>query len=951
MIELLRFQNLRPAQSISGEERDQIGLPLYPDPGLSALANDLIDAADRGQHDALFTRFQDTGNVLTDLTKADPAVRLLYDWLNFKARPIRLADFKTLVAALRCDKRFDLERAWRLFADNLLFAIHADRLAANYCLDYQLLVRICHLIRATLDRTDDSFAVKPDVTDALIAQLLEQSLLIPPGAIFSRCPSKCRKIGGNPLPNPNPTLADATTPPQTPTPTPSDDPCHCECDTECKPPVDHRVCIRPYMGDLFLIREELARYEAGELADIENILAGEAKVRHHRMLNRTEASLELESTTETSTERDHSVAEKFTLQEEVKSTAEQRTNLDAGVTATLKYGDSVTVTPHANVTANWAKSQSQSLARGYAKDVVDRAVTKLAEKTRRLQITKTLREVEEINQHSIKNDDPTAVHRAGLYFWVNKVTHAQVMNYGRHMMFDLIVPEPAATFKTLFARKQASDVAVEQPKKPDITVAKINMSGYGELLAKYGIASTEALEPPDPMIFIQFALSGNIPKPDGNKSMAFSSHDIKSPEIPDGYRATKLSYDVRCSSGHPATTGDKDEVAVSVNIADFNIFTQSLNEYKSGGGKTNQDWSAAGEHVLKGEEGSIAASFAGFSSVALALNASFTIQVELKAEAFDKWRLKIYNAIMSDYLRKLEAWEQAKAPKASLFAIKGRNPFLNREIERNELKRHVIAALMGNYFAGIGAMMERVQPCGYPAIDFVQLEKDAPLIQFFEQVFEWEYLTYLFYHSMWARKCKWPELIDEDSGDPLFDKFLTAGATRVQVPVRPGMEHVFTWFLATGQIWGSSGEPPLPGDDEFVAMIQELKEARQGDYDERPGLVDVTKGSNVLALHDSGYYWDAVGAVPNKLLLDNDRDREILINYKVYRIVKVEQAKAGDTTKWNITINEPYPDASAADHKHATGAVFVGAPWEVVMPTQLVYLRNPKDALPTYPLS
>jgi hypothetical protein len=134
-------------------------------------------------------------------------------------------------------------------------------------------------------------------------------------------------------------------------------------------------------------------------------------------------------------------------------------------------------------------------------------------------------------------------------------------------------------------------------------------------------------------------------------------------------------------------------------------------------------------------------------------------------------------------------------------------------------------------------------------------------------------------------------------------------------------------------------------------MIQELKEARQGDYDERPGLIDATKGSNVLALHDSEYYWDAVGGMPNKLLLENDRDREILVNYKVHRIVKVEQASPTDSTKWNITIDEPYPDAAAKDMKHATGAVFVGAPWEVVIPTQLVYLRNPKDALPTYPLA
>jgi hypothetical protein len=247
--------------------------------------------------------------------------------------------------------------------------------------------------------------------------------------------------------------------------------------------------------------------------------------------------------------------------------------------------------------------------------------------------------------------------------------------------------------------------------------------------------------------------------------------------------------------------------------------------------------------------------------------------------------------------------------------------------------------------------MERVAPCGYPEIDFAKLEKDAPVIQFFEQVFEWEYMTYLFYHSMWARKCKWPELIDENSGDPLFDKFLTAGAARVQVPIRPGMDKIFTWFLCTGQIWGATGQPPLPGDNEYVAMIQELKEARQGDYDERPGLVDATNGSDVLTLRESRYYWDSVNGMPDAVVIANDKDREILLNYKIYRIVSVEQHIAGDPTRWKITIDQSYLDATTANMKHAVGAVFVGAPWEVVTPTQLVYLRNPNDALPTYPLA
>jgi hypothetical protein len=369
-----------------------------------------------------------------------------------------------------------------------------------------------------------------------------------------------------------------------------------------------------------------------------------------------------------------------------------------------------------------------------------------------------------------------------------------------------------------------------------------------------------------------------------------------------------------------------------------------------GGLQQTNDWSAADTNVpLNGETGVITASVAGYSSVAMQLSGTISIKCSLTSAAFDKWRLSIYNLVMTDYVQKLEAYEADKK-QDPLIQIEGRNPFLNREIERNELKRHIIALLMCNYFNGLGSMMESVAPCGYPEVDFAKLDKDSPVIQFFEQVFEWHYVNYLFYHSMWARKCKWPTLIDEDSGDSLFDKFLTAGAARVQVPIRSGMEEYFSWFLKTGQIWGASGIPPVSGDDEYVSMIQELKESKQGDYSDRPGLIEATMDSDLLKLTESGFYWDFVNDQINTLAVDNDRDRELLLNFEEYRIVNVEQTATGDPYSWTIKIDRPYPGASTASLKHAVGALYVGAPWEVVIPTKLVYLRNPTDKLPNYPL-
>lgn len=947
MEELFRYQQLRQSEKLSDEQKRLTGLPLYPDGTYSPLANDLIDI-NKGSDDdksvaGRLEEYARAAKIIDDPEDLQPAIRAAYDWLNFKARPIKPPDFEDFVSALNPFEPFDLAKEWTSYADNLLIAIYRGDISINYCIDYQLLIRICYLFNLCTVVKDGKLQVRGGTSANLLDAILLSPVLLPALVLRSRCSADCRKKGKVALPR-VPEFREGR----------GANPCECKCDESCQKPSGYCICINTYIADLFIIKEDLARYEEGDVAAIENILAGEMKVRRHRNLYRTEETTETEEETISSEERDHQVSEKFSLQEEVKSTIDSKIGIDAGVTATIKYGEAVTITPHANVSANFSKSQAESLARSYAKEIVDRSVTKIQEKVRKLQITKIISEVEERNKHSIDNTQTGAVHRAGIYYWVNKITHAQVFNHGKHMMFDAILPEPGAIFKKLYQEKIRTDKDQNEPPKPTETPSAITRSTYGGLLNKYAISSTDDLQPPDPETALQVAFSQNVAKPKDN--MGFSSSEFKTSDIPKGYKAVRLEFDVRANSGHPKSTSDRDEVAISVHVGDTVLMVDELNEHQAREDGVSlplrmATWASSGTRNMNGEEGVITVALAGFSSMAFEVSGTVSIICELKDETFEKWQTLIYNLIMADYNRKLDEYNASNTKNDELIQIKGRNPFLNREIERNELKRHIIAMLLCNYFNGIGSMMERVAPCGYPEIDFAKLEKDSPIIQFFEQVFEWNYSSYLFYHSMWARKCKWPELIDEDSGDPLFDKFLTAGAARVQVPVRNGMEDYFSWFLKTGQIWGASGVPPVSGDDEYVSMIQELKESKQGDYSDRPGLIEATKNSDVLKLTESGFYWDFVNNQVNTLAVDNDRDRELLLNFEVYRIVKVEQATAGDPYAWNITIDRPYPEATVKNLKHAVGALYVGAPWEVVIPTKLVYLRNPNDKLPVYPLT
>jgi hypothetical protein len=938
MDELFRYTQVRQSERLSGEQKRLTGLSLYPNDSLSPLASDLVDIntghADDATASSRAAEHAREAELIEEVSDLPAPIRAMYDWLQFKARPIRVEDLTAFIASLTLDE-IDLAAEWTRYADNLLVAIYDGRASINGCIDFQLLIRICHLLRLCVVVEDGRAQVKESANADLVDALLKNPVLLPAQVIRSRCSADCHDKGRVTIPRaPSPVEGKRDRP----------------CEESCQNPSDHCICINTYIADLFLIKEELARFEEGDIADIENVLAGERKVRRHRYLYRTEETTEEEEETLSSEERDHQVSEKFSLQDELKSTIDSKIGVDAGVTATVKYGEVVTITPHANVTTNSSKSQAETIARSYAKEIVDRSASKVQEKVRRLQVSKVISELEERNKHSIDNTKDGAVHRAGLYYWVNRVSHAQVFNHGKHMMFDAILPEPAALFKKLYQDKIRLDKTKNEPPKPLETPLAITRANYGDILNKYAISTSDDVQPPDPQTALQVAFSQNVAKPDGGKNMGFSSNEFKTSDIPTGYKAARMEFHVIANTGHPKSTGNRDEVAISVHVGDTVLLRETLNEHQAGP-LPMATWESSDSRVMNGEEGTITVALAGFSTMAFAVSGTISIICDLKDEAFEKWQAIIYNLIMADYNRKLDAYNASNDKNDELIQIKGRNPFLNREIERNEIKRHIIALLLCNYFNGIGAMIDKVAPCGYPEIDFARLEKDSPIIRFFEQVFEWNHVSYLFYHSMWARKCKWPELIDEDSGDPLFDKFLMAGAARVQVPIRNGMEDYFAWFLQTGQIWGASGIPPVSGDDEYVSVIQELKESKQGDYADRPGVIEATNNSDILKLTGSGFYWDFVNDQLNSLAVNNDTDRELLVNFEVYRIVKVEQAAAGDPTAWNLTIDRPYPDVSAQNLKHAVGALYVGAPWEIVIPTKLVYLRNPNDKLPTYPLS
>lgn len=108
------------------------------------------------------------------------------------------------------------------------------------------------------------------------------------------------------------------------------------------------------------------------------------------------------------------------------------------------------------------------------------------------------------------------------------------------------------------------------------------------------------------------------------------------------------------------------------------------------------------------------------------------IEFQPTDEAIVEWQNGLYAKILDASkarqteieLARREQTRQQLGPE-----IRGDNPFLNREIERTELWRHVVTMLSCQHLHDFKAMKRRVEPCGYPQLDFEEAtERSRSLI-------------------------------------------------------------------------------------------------------------------------------------------------------------------------------------------------------------------------------
>jgi hypothetical protein len=569
------------------------------------------------------------------------------------------------------------------------------------------------------------------------------------------------------------------------------------------------VCsVKPLgVADYRRVEQEIACYEPGEVAHIENVLKGETKQRVTRRLSRNEQITTFATEEEKTDERDTQTTDRFQIEKEAEKTVQEDIKFDLGVNVQASYGV-VKLTADTKFAYAHSTKESDKVASTYAKEVVDRALERVTKKVRQEQITKTLEEFEETNTHGLEAKED---HTVGLYRWVNKVYEAKVVNYGKRLMFQFTIPEPGA-FHLFASMKDPIEgtLAVEKPVDPrsnDVTSAYgvpgplkepsyLNATNYAMWASFYG-----AKVDPAPEYKVTISKAFNRDSMDDTAEFSDSKNDLK---LPDGYEASQMwsSYGMH-SASHDGPNW------ITVIIGRWSKFTTS-------GGSFN--------HWLDGED-----DFVPFVIMGRTRFYAVNVEVECvrKEGHLEEWQNKTFEAIINAYNDRMAAYENALAEAKSKAGveIQGSNPARNREVEAMELKKSAIRLMTQCRPLGSEAMKDAdpQDQCSTPEFDCCEAIEDGSYVQYVEQAFEWSLMTYLFYPYFWGRHCKWRKIYQLQDADPIFLNFLQAGFARVLVPVRLGYEDSALRFVADGIPW-NGGSVPGVDSEMYLAIANEMKE-------------------------------------------------------------------------------------------------------------------------------
>lgn len=651
-----------------------------------------------------------------------------------------------------------------------------------------------------------------------------------------------------------------------------------------------RYARKPGIMDLEVIRDEWSCFIPGEIAFIENVMVGEKKFRTHKRVDEIETTTSREETGTTTQEQASQTADRFQFEEEARRETSVAVTVNAQVDVSASYG-AVKIEASAGANASLSFEDSSTRSTQTAKEIVQRALSRVESQVRELRATRTLFRSSDRDHHEFDNQKTGATNVSGMYRWVDKVKRLRSFTYPMRYLLEFELAEPGARLRWLRARRKLPEGLV--PKPPAFTEdgepgtegdfdamlspAQISRDNYTRLVGLFRAQGVK--EPPadevDVAGAIQLTLKATQPQdtydlvaqiPAGQGTINLA--------VPPGYKATLLRAAMVAAPQlakwrdvpGPTANGYTDEIgyhrvvaaitAGNARLTLHNGVPTVFNSPAMAEGYDYRDAWAFNNSVYEGEV-TLNQDMVGQVTVGATLAGTFTghITVSLKAvlldSAFEQWQLDTFDQLHQAYQNWKTQYdsEQQAREVASGPAITGDSPSKNRTRVIEEIKRQVIELLMGGNFAGYSLLTEPTPAFG-PTPDLSVLDRATPAIQFIEQAFEWNNITYVTYPFYWTDRDRWTDLEELRSTDPDFESFLRAGSARIVVPARPGYQFAVEYFATFGAPW-SGGAAPAPDEALYISVAQEIRSLTGAPDDGVPGEMWEVKQPTTLVWLDN----------------------------------------------------------------------------------------------------
>ncbi|WAZ19151.1 hypothetical protein STRCI_000183 [Streptomyces cinnabarinus] len=680
------------------------------------------------------------------------------------------------------------------------------------------------------------------------------------------------------------------------------------------------------VGDFKVVKQWLVEYTPGEICDIHNIMKGETKERVHRRLEKSEETYSFTGSFEEETSKDTQSTDRFELKREVENSL--KTDLNVNANASVRYDNKVVLaTVGAGFAYNRSDGTADKTAQGFSRELVSKAVSRVQTRTTEQRTSTRVFETEETNKHVLS---ASTEHVSGIYRWVDKRYRAQLFTYGKRMMFEFVLPEPAALF--VAARLRAYEARLDLPRKPAepapvqvrMPVAdpeEITPEKFDELRRTYDLSAFSHPPLTRTVTFVDTQSGASLQKEEGvDGSNKWYTKALKC-SLPGatGYRLDRLflTGQLQFDDHHQPPEEEADRNLVRIEIDGSSIWEAEDNRiYVPLGSRT--EYAATSPYVFTRDDVDVVLVFQDIELYRMMISGQLSLT---GTQALTDWRTKVYAAIhkvekaradeldrtrRQQYDSALSAYTQRMSEIEAVVLndlLQGTSEALNAELIRTEVRRQCLAMITKEYAAdaaddlltgwesmGVRSVQHDVtrltpdpaagfvwrttqEETGYPVPKLDIARRKGSYIQFLEQAFDWDNLAHLCYPYFWATPPRWMELLARsDDTDPAMTAFLQAGAARVLVAVTPAYDDAVLHFLATREPW-EGGPAPVIGDPLYLPLHDELRRRQDDRYGAEPEGEpwEFTIPTSLVYLHDSDTALPDLAA-ERKARQERDRD-------------------------------------------------------------------------------